>query len=179
MNQNEPNNTELATEQHTEKFGDDVAVTTENPVFDEFADNTMSGIEQQAQEQLEALSEAAAAAIIKQGASAIIGMVNMISGAQIKMTSVELDCLAEDLAPLLMKYGANPEQMPAWLKFLWKYRTELIAIKGIVFFSLSIGMQVKAHRQQLRIEAAKARAEAKAQAEAKYRQQQDDLPMAA
>lgn len=183
-NQSDTENTEISTELNTESASEisaaDVATTEDNAAFDAFADKSMTNVGQDVDEQIEEITEEAAAVLIAQAAQAIIGFIGMISGIPFSYTDVELECLGEDLAPVFVKYGANVEQMPPWMKWCWDHRVEFIATKAVFVFGWTGYQQFKVYKEEQRLERERLRIERiKAETAAREAAAREELPMAA
>ncbi|MBB1322126.1 hypothetical protein [Shewanella sp. SR43-8] len=93
------------------------------------------------------ITVAAARVMVTNGAQGIMYVCGLITRTNVQVTSTEIDLLSEDLAPLIVKYGKDFENMPPWMKAVMKYRIEIIALKGVCLFGVSVVSNIKAQKR--------------------------------
>lgn len=111
---------------------------------------------------IEKISLSIAENMVAGGAQGLLTVCSMVFSCQISISAPEIEDLSKSLAPLVVKYTDDIENLPPWVKTLLKYKVELIALKGVCLFGLSVTMQIK-EQKRARIEEAKRQANIKAQ----------------
>ncbi|QYK03134.1 hypothetical protein [Shewanella psychrotolerans] len=138
------------------KFASDTVIDTENTEFDAFLFESsapdFNEVKAAADEKIEKITQTAAKSLVIQGANGLMMFASTITKTDLKISPFEIESLADDLAPCVVKYGNDIADAPPWLKTLFKYRVELIALKGIVLFAVTVYLKFK-DQKRLQLEA--------------------------
>lgn len=130
-------------------------------------DEQQDATTEEKKEIIEKLSLTVAENLVLGGAQGLITVCNMAFACQIVISAPEMQDLSKSLAPLVVKYADDIENLPPWVQALLKYKVELIALKGVCLFGLSVTMQIK-EQKRARIAEAKKQATIKAKEAAEY-----------
>lgn len=144
--------TEIANQDVTEQQQENEALT--NFVAEVDDQGELKEESTTAADKIEKLSLTVAENMVAGGAQGLLTVFGMVFSCQITISAPEMQDLSKSIAPLVVKYTDDIENLPPWLKSLLKYKVELIALKGLCLFGLSITMQVR-EQKRARIEAAK------------------------
>lgn len=145
--------TELNTETGTELGTELPPENTElNSFISESEGKSDANAAPETAENIEKITVAAARVMVANGLTGLLAGASQLLQADLSLTQAEVTSFAGDMAPLIVKYGNQIEEMPPWLRSLMRYKIELIALKGVCMLGVSLYFKHKLAMAQLELQ---------------------------